>query len=94
MEKKRMPQFKIRHRDIMLTAHFQFLFIWDAFGTVMKKTGNLCILHIISVYHSQAGTGVHYSHGMLKTIFIQILGKLFFYFRKIIICHGQTSFFL
>ena len=94
MEKKRVTSLKIGNRNIVFAAHLQFFLIGNAFGAIVKKTGHLCIFDIISMDHSQTCAGVHNAHGMLETILIQVFGKFFFNFCKIVICHGQTSFFL
>ena len=86
-KKKRMILLKIGYRNIMLTAQLQFLLIRNTLGTVMKKTCNLCILQIITLSHGKCGTGVHNSHRMLKSGFIQIFGKFLFYLDKIIFSH-------
>ena len=86
-KKKRMILLKIGYRNIMLAAQLQFLLIRNTLGTVMKKTCSLCILQIIAINHCKRCTCVHNSHCVLKSGFVQIFGKLLFYFYKIIFSH-------
>ena len=44
---------------------------------------------ITAVYHSQCCAGVHYSHGVGVTVFVQIFGKLLLHFYKVVFCHWK-----
>ena len=68
-----IPFFAFRNRDPAAYAFFQHGRTVVPLGAVMKESGQLCLIQIISVPHGQGLAGVGDSQCMLKPHGIQFL---------------------
>jgi len=71
-----MLSLKVCDRNLIIFTDFQLFLCRNTFGTVMKKTCQLCAFHRIIIADCQGCTHLHHTESMPETVFVQIFFQL------------------